>query len=276
MLASMVLGLLFLLLFQPSDPTDASVRAAELERRAAELLRLGLFDQAAHSEREALGLWHEVAQTTAVDLAAPHFNLAQVYLAQGKLSAAEHEIRLARQLDGRDSNSSDRARMSVLSAQIHAQEGDYAGAALELQSAIPSLTGTGLATALNDLGMFRAAQGRLTTAADLIEHAISIRIEAGADTGPDQGRILANLALVRFRQGQLAVSASLYDRAIRILEHTSGLGEVQTGMALAEYSQVLRKMGRKTEAQVMERRAKAVLGATFTPSFGTIDIRSLK
>ena len=271
----MIVCLLLWLLYQDSSGPDAAsfTVAAELDHKGAEMFYLGHYDEAAHYQRQALRIWDEVSLTRSVDLFAPHFNLAQIYLAQRKLSAAEGEARLARQFTTPASHS----RISMLFAQIHFQTGHYAEAEQEIRAVLPNLEVLDLATALNDLGMVRAALGNLGEARRLMENSLAIRKQADATVGPDHGRMLGNLALVCFRQGDLSAAVSLYGQAISVLEATLGLDHAHLAMALAEYSQVLRKSGRKSEAKTVERRAKTILAAAPQLSgVQTVDVRSLR
>jgi tetratricopeptide (TPR) repeat protein len=139
------------------------------------------------------------------------------------------------------------------------------------------LVGIERATALNDLGMTRAALGDLAEARSLLNASVAAREQAGAALGPDHGRVLANLALVCFRQRDLSASAALYIRAISLLESASGwLDRLHTAMALVEYSQVLQKSGRKSEARTYQQRAKAIMGDAVVPSLTTVDVRSFR
>jgi tetratricopeptide (TPR) repeat protein len=264
------------LLFQASMIPDATRMASELDQKARELFRSGRDDEAVRSQKRALAIWNEISRTQKIDLAAPHFNLAQMYLFQGKLSAAEQEARAARQLASELVTSTDRSRISALIAHIHFQAGEYVEAERELLAALPDLDGVEKSTALNDLGMTRAALGDFVEARRLITASLTIREQTGAAVGQDFGRVLANLALLCFRQGDLSAAASMYARAIPMIESGGELTRLDTGMALAEYSQVLKKSGRRSEARAFEQRAKDIFRASARPSLPTIDIRSLR
>jgi tetratricopeptide (TPR) repeat protein len=271
----MIVGLLLWLLYQdPSGPDAARpAAAAELDDKGAEMFNHGRYEEAARYQKRALHIWDEISSTRPIDLSVPHYNLAQIYLAQRRLSAAEVEARLARQF----ATSASRSRISILLAQIHFQTGNYAEAEREIRAVLPKLEGLDLATALNDLGVVRAALGNLGEARSLMESSLAMRQQAHATAGPDHGRMLGNLALVCFRQGDLSAAVSLYWQGISILETTFGMDHPDVGIALAEYSQVLRKCGRKSEAKAVERRAKAILAASPQLSgVQTVDVRNLK
>lgn len=260
-----------------SAAPDLIRRASEITQEGLKSFEAGQYQEAVRYQKRALEIWTEVSRNHTVDLAAPHFNLAQTYLAQGKLTAAERHARLARQLAPQFAMPSDRSRFSVLIAHIHFDAREYAEAERELRAAIPELAGVDKATALSDLGMTRAALGDLAGARRFLNDSLAAREQAGEASGPDHGRVLANLALVCFRQGDLSASASLYDRAIPLLESASGpLDGLHTGIALAEYSQVLRKSGRKSEAKIRQQQANAILNGSGIPFLHTVDVRSIR
>ena len=253
---------------------DPQIRAAtELDQKGAELFSLGRYEEAASYQKRALSIWDKVSTTRPVALAAPHFNLAQIYLALGKVSAAEMEAGLARQF----ATPTDRARISALFAQINFLTRNYAEAEREVRAILPDLTGVVKATALNDLGMIRAARGDLGAGRGLIESALAMRERAGAASTPDHGRMLASLALICFLQGDRPAAISFYSQSIPILEATLGVDHPHVGVVLAEYSQALKKAGQKSEAKAAERRAKTILAASaHLPGVQTVDIRSLR
>ena len=272
----MLICFLFMMFSEAPTATiaDPQIRAAtELDQKGAELFSLGRYEEAASYQKRALSIWDKVSTTRPVALAAPHFNLAQIYLAQGKLSAAEAEARVARQF----ATPTDRTRISTLFAQINFLARNYAEAEREVRAILPELTGVEKSTALNDLGMIRAARGDLGEGRRLIESALAMREKADAAATPDHGRMLASLALICFRQGDRSAAITFYERAIPILETTLGRDHPHVGVVLAEYSQALKKAGQKSEAKAAERRAHTILAASPNlPGLQTVDIRSLR
>lgn len=246
----------------------AGSEATDLDRKGADLYMLGRYEEAARYQRRALLLWSD----SPVNLCLAHANLARTYVALGRIGAAEREVRLAEEI----SSPEDRNWLSLLLAQIHFQSGRYGDAERKLRRILPDLAGLDQATALNDLGMVRAALADFVEARLLMERSLVIRRQCGA-SGADHGRMLANLALVCFRQGDFVLAASFYREALPIMEGALGPGHAHVGMVLAEYSQVLRKSGRKAESKNVERRARTILaGSLDLPGYRTVDIQSLK
>jgi hypothetical protein len=68
----------------------------------------------------------------------------------------------------------------------------------------------------------------------------------------------------------------LYEKAIRLMESADESNPRYVAMALAEYSQVLKKVGRRAEAKAVERRAKAIFADSTALRAHTVDIGSLR
>src|SRR5436305_13029211 len=94
--------LLIALLTQAATAADLARMAADLDQKAAEAGLFGNYAEAERQQKRALSLWEEIARTQPVDLAPPHVNLAQIYVAQHKLHDAERESRLAIALSRHD------------------------------------------------------------------------------------------------------------------------------------------------------------------------------
>lgn len=261
-------------------PVSAQV-ARELNDKALTLLGIGEYEQAAILQTRALEVWSRLPDVRLADLAAAHFNLAQTWLLQGKLTVAKRHARTAREIAEhfiaeQPEVMESRWRIAVLIAQIHFQSGEYLEADKELRYALPHLSDLQKATALNDLGMTRAALGDLASAREFLDNSLTIREQTGGAVGPDHARTLANLALICFRQGDLSAAAELYHRAIPIFENAQGTNRLHAGVALTEYAQVLRRSGRKPEAKSAERRAKAILGDPQRASTAPSDSRGFR
>lgn len=263
----MNIGVLVLLLGQISIGENPQ----ELDNKVIELYHSAHYDEAARLQKHSLDLWKTIAETRPVNLAGPHYNLVQIYLAQGKLTAAAQEIRIAQQL----CTGAEQDRISLLLAKIQFQSGDSSAAEREFQSLLPRLTGAAKATALSDLGIIRAIAGDLAGARQLMQDALEIH--EGAGTSINHGEVLANLGLVCLRQKDYETAAQLYRRSISILEASLGVDHPHLAMALAEYGQVLRASGQRSEAKAIEKRAQSIF--TQSPDFfrqRTVDVRSFR
>lgn len=273
----MLLAWLLLFAGQPETEQDRMRQANEIDARALNLIRDGHAGEAARLLAKSLKIWEELSENPTVDLVAPHFNLASAYLALGRIAAAQHEAHLARSLITRNTPP-DRVRgVRSFIAYIHFHKHEYAEAERELRAILPEMRGLERSTALNDLGMVRGSMSDLEGARHLLENAVAERVQLEPAGSPHLGQFMANLALVHYKQGDMQAAASLYKQAISMLEKAPpGLVRLRLGMALAEYSRVLRKSGRKAEAKTFEERARLVFRDNPNPSINTVDVMSLR
>lgn len=82
--------------------------------------------------------------------------------------------------------------------------------------------------------------------------------------------------MVLVRQGDHAAADPLYRGAIEVAEGALGPEHPHVGVLLAEHAQLLKKLGRKAESRIEERRAKAILESAAFPGQHTIDITGLR
>ena len=105
--------------------------ARKLDGEAVELVGLGLYEDAARLQKRSLEIWKDLSKTHEGDLAAAHFNLAQIYSIQGKVTSADRHARAERQLTEHIAAPA-HGRISILIANIHAQSHEHADAAADL------------------------------------------------------------------------------------------------------------------------------------------------
>ena len=267
-----------LLLFAGQSPVDeAQIRMVkEIDQHALNLTHRGAYSEAARQFVRSLQKWQELSARRPIDLVGPHFNLASTYLALGMVSAAQKEAQLARASTNNDTPPADLRRVSSLMAQIYYQKRQHADAERELRGILPDAKGLERSTILNDLGMARASMGDLEGSRKLLEKAVAERFALEPSGSPDLGQFVANLALVRYKQGDAQIAVSLYGQAIPMLERLPlGPVRIRLGMALAEFSQALKKLDRKREAKTADERARAVFREN-NPSNHTIDVMSFR
>jgi tetratricopeptide (TPR) repeat protein len=256
---------------------DAARLAAELEQRAQEQCRLGAYQRAEYFQRRALETWEGIALHQPVDLTPVHVNLAEIYLLQGKLRAAEEQAEAATRIQKRSAPPAERARVGALFARLRFQQEQYkeagdlqAGVVRELEESGDGPT-TALAVALNDLALIRAVGGDLRSARILLERSLDTYRRVGQTAIGGFGEVTGNLALICARQGDDGTAEILYRTAIGTLEKALGPEHPHVGMLLAEYAKLLRHIGRKADARMEERRAKAILQKADFPGRHTID-----
>ena len=130
-----------------------------------------------------------------------------------------------------------------------------------MQTALPNLAGEDRATAINDLGLVRASLRHFGEARSLLANALAIY----EGPGYPAARAMADSQKygIDLLSSRRSVCCNLFLRASDF-DSGSALGKnhPHVGMAMAEYSRVLRKSGRKSEAKYIEHRAKAILIAS--------------
>jgi len=270
--------LAFLLSALAADPASP---LAALEQAADERYRHGDYREAERLQMQVLDNVERRARAQPVDLARPYHRLAAIYLAQGKLTAAERYAKAACGHQHRSgASSADRARVLNLFAQVRFQQRRYREAA-ELQEKVVRLVeqdgrSGGLARMLNDLAMIRAATGELRLARALLDRSVELHKRSAGQPDDGFGETLGNLALVCVRQGDYMKAEDHYRQAADLMEITRGREHPHLGLLLSEYSAVLRKNGRKAEARTIGRRAKAILESTRYPGRATVDVSALR
>ena len=111
------------------------------------------------------------------------------------------------------------------------------------------------------------ANDRKTEVEALYKRLIAIKEKALGKDHPDVGRSLTGLAAVYVKMGNYADAEQLYTRAITIAERTvetepatrsRTLNHGQLKLLMGCYADLLKKMDRAKEAEVIEARAKAI------------------
>jgi tetratricopeptide (TPR) repeat protein len=269
---------LLLICFALDAAANPAGRAMNLEREATALYEAGRYAEAELRQKKAILAWREVAPR--VSVAIPHANLAGIYLAQGKLSAAEREMATALREEEQNPtmDTATRAWVRTRVAKIHLRSGRIQEAVAEQEGALATLAqtedGVGLATLLNDLGMMQAAVGDLRTARSSFARAL----QAGGSAADPMtvGLITGNLALACMREGDLVQAEAYYSRAVTLLEQSLGPDHPNVRMLLKECAELLRRTGRKSEAKAIEQRMKAIPSSTHLAERLTVDVRTLR
>ena len=121
-----------------------------------------------------------------------------------------------------------------------------------------------VAIVLNNLAVLKATEGDYDAAQPMLERALSIR-EAGL--GEDHvltAQSLSNMALLHAARGDAAAAEPLYQRSLSILEKAEPEAEARSadlGRVLENYAALLYETGRDSEAERLEERARALVGA---------------
>ena len=138
---------------------------------------------------------------------------------------------------------------------------------------------SGLYEDASDLGFIQASLGRVYflrkqfgDAETAYRNAASVIADTLGSQHPEYGLALTNIALVYERQRRYGEALPLLESAIDILERSSGRESPMLTNTLYCYSEVMKGLGRKSEARQIERRAKSLV----RPDAGTIDVEVLR
>lgn len=196
--------------------------------------------------------WFEKAAALATEpagQAAALGNLARSHLALGELRVAN--TLAARAADLLSSSPS----ISLLQGQISFRLGDLPAARRSLQKAVTLGAGS---VALADLAFLSAAP-------NLLEEIID-----GMPPGHTRARALRNLGLLQWRNGDRRQAVATLHRTILELEAAVGPTHPDLSATLTDYAEALEKIGRKTEAREVSRRA------ALSSNAATVDWRDLQ
>jgi tetratricopeptide (TPR) repeat protein len=108
------------------------------------------------------------------------------------------------------------------------------------------------ASSLNNLAELYRAQGKYEQAEPLFQRALAILEQQLGPDHPDTALSVWYLAVLSERQQQYEQAASLYQRALSIDEHALGPLHPTTQHIRANYTRLLRMMGRDAEAAALD------------------------
>ena len=126
------------------------------------------------------------------------------------------------------------------------------------QSLTPARTDKDPATDLTKVAPPDQVRGEYAEAEPLYRRALPFREQALGSEQPTAAQSLTRLAFFFQTQGHYARAESLFEWALAIREKTLGPDHPDVATSLENYADLLRKTHRKTEATVMEARAKAI------------------
>ncbi|MEO8130724.1 MAG: tetratricopeptide repeat protein [Bryobacteraceae bacterium] len=133
------------------------------------------------------------------------------------------------------------------------------------------------AVLLNNLGRVRLEFDHSEEVEKYLNTAVLIMERAGGPTHPSLIGPLRNLAKLQRQRNRPADAAALLARALEISKFRLGPEHATTGKLLSEYSAMLRRAGRKSEARAAERLARriAASGPREDSERYTVDIHDL-
>jgi tetratricopeptide (TPR) repeat protein len=239
--------------------------------------RQGRFQEAERLHRTALGRWEQERGPFSPEVAQSLNDLGALYRALGRYSQAIEVLQRATEI--LDRNPTQKFACSVLSnlANTYSDVGEY-GEAIRVARRALALAESGnyedrstLGYILNSLGTMYFKQKDYGEAETTLLRAVRTFADTLGSQHQEYGLALTNLALVYNRQRRFRDALPLLQEAIETLERSSGPEAPILAGSLYAYADVMKGLGRKSEARQIARRAKAM----DNPETGTIDIRLL-
>jgi tetratricopeptide (TPR) repeat protein len=182
---------------------------------------------------------------------------------EGRYQEAEDRLELAREraASGTGNDLAVAASLSNL-ALVRRARGDLRGAieaqqeALTIRERVEGPDHPDVATTLNSLGGLYAARDDYAAAAPLLSRALDIRQRVLGADDRYTAQSANNLALLYAAQQRYGEAEPLYRRAITVFERRNDSAELAT--TLENYAAMLADVGRTTEAEEVERRARGL------------------
>ncbi|MCC6859510.1 MAG: tetratricopeptide repeat protein [Bryobacterales bacterium] len=250
-------------------------------------LYLGRYREAEHFARQSLVITERLWGNNHSELALDLNNLAVIYYRQGLYSKAEPLFRRALQIATRARGPDDpltlriRANLASLLV-ILSQYSEAEQLHRELLKGLEKKFGAEspeVGRVLNDIAILRFRQGAFSEATSLLEAVVRILDKSSKPPGSRAGVARGNLGQAYYRLGKLGEANAMFASALPILERTIGGDHPEVVRYLLDYAQVLRKLKRKQEAKVLEKRAQAILARQSRENAAqrlTIDVRILR
>jgi tetratricopeptide (TPR) repeat protein len=115
-----------------------------------------------------------------------------------------------------------------------------------------------IAATLNNLAAIRQARGNAVEAEALYRQALVIKEKLLPADHPDLAVGLNNLAVLYKSRREYARARSAYEQALAVFERALGPEHPSVGVCLENYAQLLRRLGRRSEATELEARAERI------------------
>ena len=249
------------------EEADASQLPGTLDSLGVLYRQLGQYPDSEKCHRRAIALLESSGRS--LELATALENLGGLRLVQNRPTQAQplygraYELRL---------QANDRRvgwTLHGLAQAAHAQR-HYAEAEDLYRRAATALTGEGEADVLHNWATLYRETRRDDQARPLLERAAAV-YENRWPLHPKLAIVLRNLAELEADAGHSGRAQELFERAVHICEASLPADHPQTGINLQAYGRFLKNAHRKTEAKVVNDRARAILGPRYT-----VDVSELR
>ena len=210
---------------QPSAAQSAEIsEAVRLNASVIKLYGAGKYDEALPLAKQVLEIREKVSGPEHEATGGALLNLAEIYVAKKKYGEDEPLLRRAAAIYEKGAGGAEQKAAAVLErvALVH---------------------------------FARVYPGK---AEESYRRALSLREKLGPEH-KDVARPLAGLAEFYAIRGEYAKAEPLYQRLVAVLEKSRGAQSAELGEVMISFSCLLRKRGKKEEAQMMQERANAVL-----------------
>jgi len=117
---------------------------------------------------------------------------------------------------------------------------------------------THVADAMNTLAVMYIACKKYPEAENLLSRALFAQEKIAGKEDPNVARILSNIVEIYYSQGKYLKAKSLCERILLIDEHAFGPNDVHVANDCISYADVLRKMGRQSDAVKYEAKARTI------------------
>jgi tetratricopeptide (TPR) repeat protein len=250
-----------------NSPTQQAAALSHLATVNADLGRMdnaaGFFDRAASILLKARGENDPALQTVRIELAGLYMRFGQLSSAAGLLNRV-----VAAQSKGPEISSLQMAQawdalacLDSLQKKFPAAEKAARRAILALED-LKSSGETQLAVASMHLASILDSEGRTAEALAHAERAAEI-LERTVGIHPViAGEALMSLALLAASSGQTDRAETMSRQAVALIERVYGPEHAYTGWTLLLRTEVLRRLKRKQEAKVAEKRARQILASS--------------
>jgi tetratricopeptide (TPR) repeat protein len=228
---------------------------------------MGQFDQAKVVYERALAIFNKTLGATHPEVALLLDNLAVLYFDRGDYVQAELLLKRALEIKERaGADNIDVAYSLNNLAVLYIKRNDYALAegylrrSLAIREKALGSKDPNVAYSIGNLGDLYYLKGDYSKAEPLYQRALSILEESLGQEHPASATFMKRLGRLYVAKGDYAHAELLYKRALKVEEKTLGPDQVVIASTLDDYADLLSKMNRVEEAQILRARVKLIRG----------------
>jgi CHAT domain-containing protein/tetratricopeptide (TPR) repeat protein len=269
LMASVVAGFVLASAAHAQEADDPAALHAEIGR----LYAAGKYAEATETAKRVLAIREKALGPDHPRVGGALNELAELYRAQGLLTAAEplyrRNLAITQKAFGPDHLVVAIALNNL--ALLYRDQGRLADAEPFFKRSLAITEKTlgpddpDVGQPLNNLGRLYQNQGRLGEAEPLFKRSLSIREKALGPDHLDVGTALGSLGGLYQDQGRFAEAEPLFKRSLAIQEKTLGLDHLQVGRSLASLALLYQARGHLAEAEPLFKRSLAITEKALGP-----------